>query len=381
MGLPKESRSLYWDVVKGLGIIAIVLGHTGYFAGAFVYLFHLALFFFITGYFYNEKKYGDSPFLYFGIRLSGAWPKYMFYTLFFVLFHNFFVRSGLYAGQELYNHTMMLTAWMQSLSFHCPEQVQGALWFVPVWLVSAGLFAGCVWFGRTAAKRLSELLPGNPGQKVSGSGQNPTSSEQHRKLWLCGLASCFLGLIGLFLNMRKCGLPYNLQAGLLVVPLYFLAWMVKLYLPDFKRWMPWYGCIISAFLLTQINSRLHIFIDLASMSVPGVLFYPISLMGIYFVLSLGRLTERISPLAKVLAFLGRQSFDIMAVHFLIFKLLDYGYARLVLGNLPENLSAFPVSFRTELGPAYILLGLFIPAFVGLAVDKLAGFLRGNKIRE
>jgi hypothetical protein len=60
MNTQKKARSLYWDIVKGWGIIAIVLGHTGYFAGAFVYLFHLALFFFITGYFYNETKYGDS---------------------------------------------------------------------------------------------------------------------------------------------------------------------------------------------------------------------------------------------------------------------------------------------------------------------------------
>lgn len=82
MNTQKKARSLYWDIVKGWGIIAIVLGHTGYFAGAFVYLFHLALFFFITGYFYNETKYGDTPFLYFGSRLAGAWPRYMFYTLF-----------------------------------------------------------------------------------------------------------------------------------------------------------------------------------------------------------------------------------------------------------------------------------------------------------
>ena len=68
MNTQKKARSLYWDIVKGWGIIAIVLGHTGYFAGAFVYLFHLALFFFITGYFYNETKYGDTPFLYFGSR-------------------------------------------------------------------------------------------------------------------------------------------------------------------------------------------------------------------------------------------------------------------------------------------------------------------------
>lgn len=356
MSQKTPSRSLYWDVVKGLGIIAIVLGHTGYFAGAFVYLFHLALFFFITGYFYNETKYGDSPFLYFGARLAGSWPKYMFYTLFFVLFHNFFVRNGLYEGQELYNHTMMLASWMKSISFNCPEQMQGALWFVPVWLVSAGLFGGCVWFGRRLCNKLS---------------------GQAARLWYIGLASSFLGFIGFFLNMRKCGLPYNLQAALLVVPIYFLAWLMKLYLPNFQRFLPWYGCILSAFLLTQCNSRLHIFVDLASMSVPGLWFYVVSVIGIYFVLSLACLIERLAPVSKVLAFLGRQSFDIMAVHFTVFKLLDYGYAAFVLGTVPENLSSFPVSFRQELGPAYLLAGLFIPAVIGWAVDKIAGFLKAN----
>ena len=356
MSQKTPSRSLYWDVVKGLGIIAIVLGHTGYFAGAFVYLFHLALFFFITGYFYNETKYGDSPFLYFGARLAGSWPKYMFYTLFFVLFHNFFVRNGLYEGQELYNHTMMLASWMKSISFNCPEQMQGALWFVPVWLVSAGLFGGCVWFGRMLCNKLS---------------------GQAARLWYIGLASSFLGFIGFFLNMRKCGLPYNLQAALLVVPIYFLAWLMKLYLPNFQRFLPWYGCILSAFLLTQCNSRLHIFVDLASMSVPGLWFYVVSVIGIYFVLSLACLMERLAPVSKVLAFLGRQSFDIMAVHFTVFKLLDYGYAAFVLGTVPENLSSFPVSFRQELGPVYLLAGLFIPAVIGWAVDKMAGFLKAN----
>lgn len=350
-----SSRSLYWDIVKGLGIIAIVLGHTGYFGGAFVYLFHLALFFFITGYFYNETKYGDTPFLYFGVRLASSWPKYMFYTLFFVLLHNFFVSHGLYAGQELYNHTMMLASWMKSISFQCPEQIQGALWFVPVWLVSASLFGGCVWFGRTLCRRIPRPLSAH--------------SEQKLKLVLIGLSSAFLGLIGLFLNMRKCGLPYNLQAALLVIPIYYTAWILKLYVQNVSRFMPWYGCLFSAFLLTQCNSRLHIFVDLASMYVPGLWFYVVSLIGIYFVLSLACLLERIAPLAKLLAFLGRQSFDIMAIHFTLFKLLDYCYARWILGFLPEHLSAFPVSFRQELGPWYLLIGLLIPAVIGTGVDR------------
>lgn len=159
MNTQKKARSLYWDIVKGWGIIAIVLGHTGYFAGAFVYLFHLALFFFITGYFYNETKYGDTPFLYFGSRLAGAWPRYMFYTLFFVLLHNFFVTHRLYAGQELYNHTRMLTAWMSSLSFNSPERFR-----VPSGFCRSGW---CPPDSLPDASGLDAQLPALPGKIMS----------------------------------------------------------------------------------------------------------------------------------------------------------------------------------------------------------------------
>ncbi len=353
MIVQKNARSLYWDIIKGWGIIAIVLGHTGYFAGRFVYLFHLALFFFITGYFYNEKKYGDTPFIYFGSRLSGAWPKYMLYTLFFVLIHNFFVTHGLYENQELYNHTKMLTSWMSSLSFSSPEPMQGALWFVPVWLVSSGLFSGCVWFGR----RVSTFF-----------GKEPF------KLPACALASAVLGIIGVFMNMRNCSIPYQLQAALLVVPIYLFAWLIHQFLPNLRKYTTWYGCMLSTALLILIIKKTNIYVDLASMYIPGFLFYPVSLIGIYFVMSLSDITERVKPLAAVLAFLGQHSFDIMAIHFTLFKLIDLVYARFILKSIPETLSNFPVSFRYEMGPCYILIGLFVPAVIGFIIDSIASKL-------
>ena len=173
------------------------------------------------------------------------------------------------AGQELYNHTRMLTAWMSSLSFNSPEQVQGALWFLPVWLVSSGLFAGCVWFGRAAAR---------------------FTRKDNVKLPVCAFACILIGLAGVFLNMRSCPLPYNLQAALLVVPVYLIAWLMQQFFSNFRHYTVWYGCLISALLLHLTNTKLHIFIDLASMHIPGVLFYPISIIGIYFVLSLSDLS-------------------------------------------------------------------------------------------
>lgn len=348
-----QSRSPYWDIVKGIGIIAIVLGHSCYFAVGFVYLFHLALFFFVSGYLYSEKKYGDAPFAFFGNRFAGTWPRYVFYTSCFVLLHNFFVSRGLYQNQELYNHTKMLAQICTNISFTGSEPAQGALWFVPAWLAASGLFGGTVWFGRTVSKRI-----GRPGLKV----------------WLIGFACAAVGAAGVFLNMRKVGIAYNLHASLVVVPIYFFAYLLRCYCSGFKKYTTWYGCAVSAGILYFINAKLGIYILLDGMVIPGLWFYVISLIGIYFCLSLGTLMEKSGAASKFLSFLGRYSFEIMAIHFAVFKFADYAYAKFWLRSVPENLAGFPTGFSHELWPLYLIAGTLIPAFIGWLSTRISRFL-------
>lgn len=348
------SRSLYWDMIKGLGILAIVLGHCSHGAlTAFVYLFHLAVFFFVTGFLFKEDKYGNAPFTYLGIRLAGVWPRYMFYILIYVLIHNFAVRQGVYAGQPIYNHTDMLTVFCTGMAFSSPEPVCGALWFVPVWLVSSALFCGTVWLGRTLSARL-----GQPRLRMA--------------VTVC--ACLVLGAAGLLLTMRKRLLAYYLHIALLVVPIYLAAWLVRTYCPRFRRYTTWYGCIISAVLLSLVNRRLHIFMDLVNMDIPGIGFFPISLLGIYFTLSLGALLEK-TPLVKIMAFFGRHSFDIMALHVTVFKMLDLAYTRLFLDSVPDALTAIPAGFPQELALLYPLFGMTVPALLGWCLNRLKQWWR------
>ncbi len=374
-----KEHSAYWDIVKGLAIIAVVMGHCGI-QPAFVYLFHLAVFFFVTGYFYNETRYGDDPFRYFSARLAGSWPRFFFYSACCVLLHNFFVTRGLYDPDTgLYNHTTMLTSVLHSAAMQNTETIEGALWFVPAWLLSSAIFGGIVWFGRMTGRRLGSLQIGflqsdarnrTPGEKASLH-RHPERIEAAATA--LGVAAA--GITGLFLYDRKCYLPYNMHCAILVVPLYYAAWMMRRYFPSFKRYATWYGAAVSAVLLYLVNTKLYIFIDISAMSIPGIRYYPVSLLGIYFVLSLSALAERVPLLSKGLAFLGRHSFDIMALHFLVFKLVDLAYARLLpAAAAAGNLSGFPVAFRDRLEPFYLVLGLLIPVLIGCVLDQLVDFL-------
>ncbi len=48
-------RDQFWDAFKGIGILAIVLAHSGFPHFRFLYLFHIALFFFVSGIFMNSS--------------------------------------------------------------------------------------------------------------------------------------------------------------------------------------------------------------------------------------------------------------------------------------------------------------------------------------
>ena len=53
-------RLVFIDNAKGIGIILMILGHIPNmpeFFHSWIYSFHMPLFFFISGYLFNEKKY------------------------------------------------------------------------------------------------------------------------------------------------------------------------------------------------------------------------------------------------------------------------------------------------------------------------------------
>lgn len=66
----QRENSHVFSIMKGLGIIFVVAGHTAYSpVHNFVYLFHLAVFYFVAGYFFKDK-YIDDKLYSFGKKLK-----------------------------------------------------------------------------------------------------------------------------------------------------------------------------------------------------------------------------------------------------------------------------------------------------------------------
>lgn len=85
-------------IMKGFAIFSVVLGHCAPFdfIEKFVNQYHLAVFFFVAGYFFKEK-YLDNPHVFFWKKIKSLYLPYIAYCLTFLLLHNVFYKINLYA--------------------------------------------------------------------------------------------------------------------------------------------------------------------------------------------------------------------------------------------------------------------------------------------
>lgn len=93
------SRNLVIDLVKGLAIILMVLGHTGFIYTRAIYLFHMPVFFLASGYLFQTsacRTVSDLKSLC-RKRFFSLYLPCLLWNVAFVLLHNFFFSIGLEA--------------------------------------------------------------------------------------------------------------------------------------------------------------------------------------------------------------------------------------------------------------------------------------------
>jgi len=342
----KTARDKYWDIMKGIGIICVVLGHSFKSTGliAYVYLFHLPLFFFASGYLYNEDRYGDDVPRLIGQRIAGIMPRYLLYAVILVLLHDPLIMAGAMAG-EIYDHTHQLWSLLNYAVFNVTDSIAGAIWFIPAWLISLFAFGIIVSIVRRYFK--------SEGVKIA---------------MTAGL-SVIVCMVGTFLMMRDMKVYYRVEVAFAMVAIVLLGYLLHYALPQFRKYTKWYIGIVCAVLLFIIQRKGGVLMDLSANAIELPWFIITSVLGIVLCLVLSNYLEKVPAVRDVFAALGRESLDIMVLHFAVFKIIDIVYVK-IHPELAESLGAFPVSFAGEIWLVYLILGLAIPALIGLGLDRV-----------
>ena len=121
-------RDSTMDILKGIGILLVVVGHSGcpIELHDFIYSFHMPLFFMASGYFFKEKV--ANPRNWCCKKLRTLYLPFIFWNLLFLAMHNLLYSIGL--NWDHYSLFDFIKRGIKILLFTGSEQMVGSLWFL-----------------------------------------------------------------------------------------------------------------------------------------------------------------------------------------------------------------------------------------------------------
>lgn len=349
--MDKNERISYWDIVKGIAIMCVVMGHSGIPNTALLYIinyFHMAIFFFVSGALYKEKN-DNNPWLYIGKKLKSIYFPVVLYYVFFICIHNLLLHIDFYStvtnvtdvyGKEKYSSVKIIENIFNAVCYgQNVEELTGALWFCFPFMMS--LFFFCI------IRKICLIF----------------SNKKKLYYALLILVSIILGLSGEILVVNHIQLAWRSEISLLCMPIILCGFFFCKKLSVCISYLSWYVALFCCFIMIFLYSDGFEISFAAGIISKPIMFYFATFCGIYLCLFIGKLILKLKYLGKLFSYLGKQSFHIMALHFFSFKIVNI--FDVIINRKPLlYIAAFPYS-NNSLWYLNILIGLFFPlAIIG-----------------
>lgn len=305
----------FWNIAKGIGIIAVILGHALMDPAAnFLYMFHLQLFFFISGYLYSENKYGDDPWLNLINRLKRLWIPYVIIITIFILLHNLFMALGLtLEGTAHYSPGQIIEKIAFGLFGYADEFLAGPVWFLRTLAVAMIIFGFIVYVSRMIERKVNIVL----------------------KIIFQLVVVSALTAVGYIFIQNHTQLPADMHISFAVMPFIWCGYILRNYIGDITRLLNPIVAIICFVIVGVVSAYKDL--DMTTGNVFPYM-HLIALLGIYGCLYLSKLLSKWKVSTRIMSFIGTISLYIMAVHFFVIRGIDRICVLLFGHNAYEMLS-------------------------------------------
>lgn len=349
------NKRLEWiDVCKGILIITIVLMHinfsfwsknaVGQYIGNLTSLYKVSIFFCVAGLTLKDEKLKDTWNFIKG-KIKNLYLKIIAVGVIAVLLHNVLINIGFYqtgldyAGKVMkpyglanYIKQIILTLFMANR-----EVIIGPMWYANVLFMALVILALLDWFIRFFIKK-----------------------DDARTVRLIATL-CLMLTSSALTNVAGFTIPrFNntLTAVFLIDLCQFLYRKL-----EWKFDNPW-AFVISALLLLSMPLYGHLSMTNNYFQDPAFLII-VAICGMYVLYYLSQ--KMTGGDFKILSFIGKQSFWIMALHFTGFKI---GSAILNLLVWTDVSSLTPTASNVFIVAFYLFVGISIPCVVGVAIEKM-----------
>lgn len=343
----------YFNIVKGLGIFSVIIGHAVFFARDFVYIYHLPLFYFISGYMYNELKYGDDPFLNVKNKLKSTWSVYVIYMWLMVALHNTFYNFGLLRNSEnLYTKNEIIEKLCNVVFGSGDELFGGPLWFLPV-IVLASIELGFI----VSLSRIIERAIKLSWIKFVFQGA----------VVLCG------AIVAYPLIAEHYHFIANIQFTFEILPYLWVGYLLRNYGEQIDQYLNTVVGFICLGIVVYASRTLFI-MDM-TLGVVYPYMHLLGLSGIYVMMVLAKYLKKVVGMRSLFSYMGAHSLAIMIIHFVLLRLMDKVMCLVDKDVTGEVYSTLPVSYPNRWW-AYLLV--VVPTSVGIV--KMIDFIKRKCIK-
>ena len=352
-----KQRDPVLDSMRGIGIVLMVLGHSGFPGTDFIYLFHMALFFMLSGWFFSLR---GGPVHFIKRKAVTLWLPFVLANTAFTVLNNLFLKLNILTSDErilqVPGNAVTTPVTVKDVIgrtvhwcvFDGGTQLGGAMWFIQALFQVSILYALVEFILQRLLHGADTLLP-----------QGLFSGVLLWVGWRCGLAGWNVWGLGIAAScywMFYLGTVLRRTARSEVRPLYRAA------------------AGAAAFVLLLVLRRLGS-VGLAGNGYTNPAFLLLaSMAGWVLVRSAACLTASLPRVSAVLGYLGRATMPIVILHFLSFKLVTW-LGLLATGGEPYLLAAFPIYFTGGVWwLAYTAAGLALPLAANAVYRKLRALL-------
>ena len=311
----KANRDTTLDILKGIGIILMVIGHSGcpQWIHNVIYSFHMPLFFIASGWFFNEESL-DYKKNYTQKKFKGLYLPYLKWSIIFLLLHDVFFFLGIinssygykgtvekwYDVNDLFSHFVNITFRMTDY-----DGLIGTYWFMRSLFIGSLLFC----FGSSIMRRITK--------------RNTFASILITTGLFCALGGA--------ISLLKMNIPLIPQGGyreMMAVSFIGIGYIMSKTIA--WRSLKWVSLSFLIYLMCVI------LYPTALKTSPVILDWMVIVLsgitGTMVMLYICRLiSKNKAVIGMALAYIGKRTFYIMTFHFLMFK--PASYLKICMNNL------------------------------------------------
>ncbi|MBU3091665.1 acyltransferase family protein [Clostridium sp. CF011] len=338
----KKEMNKEMTILKAVGIIAVVIGHKyDPFTWYPTYSYHIVLFIFASGYFYNQNN-EDNIIIFFIKKIKTLLIPYFIYNLFYAaVTYVLYKKNNILLGELPTLYNFFLSPFLHGHQYH---------------LFLAGWFVVELFIIQISFILLFKMI-----KKINKS-----------YLFSFSVFMC-LALIGL--RFAKSGIhsEYELVADRTLFGLffYYLGFWYKNKLDDVQL-------IKSKYIIGSVILQIILIIKYKDVSYAlswcdfgGRLFLPIiaSINGIYLCIVISKLITRYIEENDILLSIGENSFHIMANHLFVFLIMNFIIVK--VKAIDHNvLNSVWYAYRLEkYWLVYVMAGILIPTYIAVFAKK------------